>query len=114
PGNPVERAIYSDQIAQLRERQEQKKSAELRAQSAGQSLGSAVLGAAGRGPGMAMPPQSAGQSMAAAPSNSMMAPNADMGPPPPPDMMPMTAAAPAPPPIEETEKKLYAVLGATK
>jgi uncharacterized protein (DUF1800 family) len=111
PWNPVEKAIYNDQIAQLRERQEQKKSTELRAQSAGQS---AVQGA----PGMAMAPQTdgqsmAGQSMAAAPSNSMMAPSAEMGPPPAPDMLPMAAAKPAPPPIEETEKKLYADLDAT-
>ena len=99
PGNPVEKAIYNDQIAQLRERQQKKaQSTELRAQSTTQ----------GAGQGATQAPSSGLQAPG---SNPMMAAK-DMAPPPPPDMMP-TAAPAAPPPIEEQEKKLYADLGAT-
>jgi uncharacterized protein (DUF1800 family) len=116
PGNPVERAIYNDQIAQLRERQEQKKSTELRAQSAGQMTSVQPTAANGERNASSSMAQGGPQSGAAAPANSMMANQsnqAEMGPPPAPDMMPMAVAKPAPPPIEETEKKLYADLDAT-
>jgi uncharacterized protein (DUF1800 family) len=101
PWNPVEKAIYTDQIAALRERQQNKQQQQqgtgLRAQ--GTVLGTGQPGAAPANPTSA---------------NSMMAPGGDMGPPPPPDMMPATTAAvPPPPPIEEQEKKLYADLDAT-
>jgi uncharacterized protein (DUF1800 family) len=134
PGNPVEKAIYNDQIAALRERQEKKaenraQSAELRAQGTGQQAGA---------PGTQTTQQNSSGTMATAtamagqgntaPANSMMAPGGDMGPPPAypttpttgapgappaPDMVTTAAAAPAPPPIEEQEKKLYADLDAT-
>jgi uncharacterized protein (DUF1800 family) len=94
PGNPVEKAIYTDQIAALRERQEKK----AENQAAAVRPQATVQGAEQTG------------SVA---GNSMMAPGGDMAPPPP-DMMPTTtAAAPPPPPIEEQEKKLYADLDAT-
>jgi uncharacterized protein (DUF1800 family) len=117
PGNPVEKAIYNDQIAQLRERQQNRQQAiGNRQQVAGPGAGqmanaqpTAANGERNGGGGM----QSPAQSSAAVPSNSMMAPSAEMGPPPAPDMMPMAAAKPAPPPMEETEKKLYADLDAT-
>lgn len=97
PGNPVEKAIYNDQIAALRDRQEKK--AEKANQGAVQNADMKV--------------QSTGQS-SAAPANSMTAPTNDMAPPPPPDMLPATAAAkPAQPSLEEQENKLYADLGAT-
>lgn len=124
PWNPVERAIYQDQIAALRERQQNKQ------QNAIQGTGYRVQGAGTAAQGTAQgTEQVTGDGLrvtanpanaAAAPSNptatsgnSMMSGN-DM-PPPPPDMMPaMTAAAkPAVPPIEEQEKKLYADLDAT-
>jgi uncharacterized protein (DUF1800 family) len=92
PWNPVERAIYQDQIAQLRERQEAKsKSAGLRAQGNGQ-----------------------GGAEAATSGDDMKAKTDDLAPPPPPDMMPANdPGKPAAPPIEEQEKKLYADLDAT-
>jgi len=96
PHDPVERAIYEDQVAQLRQRQEN------RQQAAGNRQ------------------QVAGNSTAATPSGSAEAAN-DMAPPPPPDMM----AAPAnsaqantvseeqSPEVKAAEEKLYADLGAT-
>jgi uncharacterized protein (DUF1800 family) len=83
PGNPVERAIYDDQIAQLRERQEQKASAQRSALSA--QNGNSMMAQGGE---MGPPPQPDTMPMAA-------------------------PAAAAVPPIEEQEKKLYADLGAT-
>jgi uncharacterized protein (DUF1800 family) len=127
PWNPVEHAIYVDQIAQLRERQE--KRAEAKAQGAGQDTGYSVQGAgsgaqSNGGSGQMGASMAAGGTMqgqpsaaptnSAAPMNSTMAQGDDMGPPPPPDMMPRTAPAkPAAPPIEEQENKLYADLDAT-
>jgi uncharacterized protein (DUF1800 family) len=126
PGNPVEKAIYNDQIAALRERQEKK--AENKAQGTAQVTGYRLQGTGdgaqangGSGPmgtsmaarGAMRGPAGAAQSSPAAAPNSMMAPGGDMGPPPAPDMMASAAAAPAPPPIEEQEKKLYADLDAT-
>ena len=102
PGNPVERAIYNDQIAQLREKQEQKASVQRSAVSA-QNVASTQQEASAQR-----------SAVSAQNGNSMVAPGGDMAPPPPPDMIPMAAApAPAPPPIEEQEKKLYADLDAT-
>jgi hypothetical protein len=102
PGNPVERAIYNDQIAQLREKQEQKASVQRSAVSA-QNVASTQQEASAQR-----------SALSAQNGNSMVAPGGDMAPPPPPDMIPMAAApAPAPPPIEEQEKKLYADLDAT-
>ena len=87
PGNPVERAIYSDQIAALRERQEKKPAvpAGLQAPSEGKQGQGVMKGQAD-----------------------------DMAPPPPPDMM-QAAASPKPeePPLAEQENKLYADLDAT-
>ncbi|MGA8530370.1 MAG: DUF1800 domain-containing protein [Acidobacteriaceae bacterium] len=93
PRDPVERAIYDDQIAVLRERQQNR-----------------VQGAGNR-------PQPAGT------TSAMAAAGNDMAPPPPVDMMAANAnpeqAAAAPPSVEESaevkaaEEKLYADLGAT-
>jgi uncharacterized protein (DUF1800 family) len=91
PWNPVERAIYQDQIAQLRERQENK---------------AAQQGTADR-------LQVTGRAAAQIPSDAMKATGDDMVPPPAPDMMQEAAAKPVEPPIEEQEKKLYADLDAT-
>lgn len=94
PWNAVERAIYQDQIAQLRERQENKsQSAGLKAQSTapGAGLATGTTGTGLRAPGT----------------------GDDMAPPPAPDMMQEAAAKPVEPPIEEQEKKLYADLDAT-
>ena len=119
PWNTVERAIYEDQIAALRQRQEEKKSAELRAQSTGQGTGYRVQGAGQvtgdrlQGTGGPMNSTAAQGSSATTNGNSMVASN-DMAPPPPPDMMAMTATAKPPQPsIEDQEKKLYADLDAT-
>ncbi len=97
PWNPVERAIYQDQIAVLRERQKDRaQSTELRAQNVpqdtGQRASETTTGTGLRAPGT----------------------GDDMVPPPAPDMMPANdAAKPAEPPIEEQERKLYADLYAT-
>jgi uncharacterized protein (DUF1800 family) len=106
PGNAVEHAIYENQIAALRDRQQ--KQAENKAQNPAPGT-----------PNSAQPApvgmQSPGQSAAAASGNSMMVRAGDNdAPPPPPDMQPPPAAKPAPPPIEEAEQRLYADLGATK
>jgi uncharacterized protein (DUF1800 family) len=112
PWNPVEHAIYADQIAAMRERQqkqaEQKQNTGYRVQGEGNTTSSQPsMTATG---GAMQPPPGAAQGNQA----NAMAPGGDMGPPPPPDMMPMNAPAkPAPPPIEEQEKKLYADLDAT-
>jgi hypothetical protein len=91
PWNPVERAIYQDQIAQLRDRQENKAAT----------------------PGTGYRLQVTGKAAAQIPGDAMKATGDDMAPPPP-DMMPANdAAKPAEPPIEEQEKKLYADLDAT-
>ena len=118
PWNPVEHAIYADQIAALRERQQNKQQAAAnRPQASGQPM--AANGEQNATGSMAPGGEMQGQPAAAAsksspPANSMMAQGDDVGPPPPPDMMPMTAPAkPAAPPIEEQEKKLYADLDAT-
>ncbi len=131
PANPVERAIYSDQIAALRERQQKKREegTGFRVQSA---LAAGPMAAPGATPGtlssanvaepnsmapsqdsmMAQSAPMAGE--AGADSNPMVAHGGDMAPPPPPDMMPMTPPAnPPAPPIEEQERKLYADLDAT-
>jgi uncharacterized protein (DUF1800 family) len=91
PWNPVERAIFQDQIAQLRDRQENKAAT----------------------PGTGYRLQVTGKAAAQIPGDAMKATGDDMAPPPP-DMMPANdAAKPAEPPIEEQEKKLYADLDAT-
>jgi len=125
PWNPVEKAIYNDQIALLRERQQKQAEAKAaqgtgyRVQGTGTVAQSSSMGA---GP---MSSQGAMEGQAAAPStengtqsNSMIASSGaqggDMGPPPAPDMMPMAAAAAPPAPsIQEQENKLYADLDAT-
>ena len=95
PWNPVERAIFQDQIAQMRERQEGKQGGGSREEGAGQQ------------------PVVSGQQPAVN-SQQLSSKADDMAPPPAPDMMAEAAAAkPAEPPIEEQEKKLYADLGAT-
>ena len=106
PRDPVEHAIYEDQIAQLRQRQENKaQSTELRAQN-------------GQGAGR----QESGVAAAAGASVGSMAAGNDMAPPPPEEMMAAranTAQAPAAPSQEQTaevqaaEDRLYADLGAT-
>jgi uncharacterized protein (DUF1800 family) len=134
PWNPVGKAIYNDQIALLRERQ-QKQAETKAAQGAGQgseqgtglrapgtgnagqsnsmSTGSMSSQSAMEGTGVA-PFNSATPANSALPANSMVASSGgDMGPPPPPDMMPMAVAAPPVPSIQEQENKLYADLGAT-
>jgi uncharacterized protein (DUF1800 family) len=94
PGNPVERAIYHDQIAVLRNRQEKK--------AAQQGTGNRVQGAVA----------SAGDTAA---NGAMKAPAEDMAPPPAPDMMPTTdSTKPEEPALEEQEKKLYADLDAAR
>jgi hypothetical protein len=93
PGDPVERAIYTDQIAQLRERQEKK-----REQAAGNA-----------GPNGEAAATSGGQPKA-------MQAEGDMGPPPPPppDTQPGNVSqAPSAPAVEEAENRLYVDLGAT-
>ena len=125
PWNPVEKAIYNDQIALLKERQQKQAEAKAaqgtgyRVQGTGTVAQSSSMGA---GP---MSSQGAMEGQAAAPStengtqsNSMIASSGaqggDMGPPPAPDMMPMAAAAAPPAPsIQEQENKLYADLDAT-
>jgi uncharacterized protein (DUF1800 family) len=114
PWGPVEHAIYVDQIAALRERQQ--KQAEAKAQGTEQGTGVGVQGTANAAQGGATMAQGGTmqKQQSATPSNSMMAQGGDMGPPPAPDMMPMTAPAKPPaPPIEEQESKLYADLDAT-
>ena len=100
PGNAVEHAIYADQIAALRDRQEKN-----REQGTGNRVQGSEQGAGLRAPGTE---PSAG---ASAGGNSMTAQGGEMAPPPP-DMQPSTA--PQAPPIEEEEAKLYADLDATK
>ncbi|HEX4038072.1 MAG TPA: DUF1800 domain-containing protein [Acidobacteriaceae bacterium] len=114
PGDPVERAIYRDQIAVLEQRQQKK-------QGAGQGTKSGEQGAGVRD-----------QNSAAGPAMKQD----DMAPPPPPDMMtpapagdgakapdgsPANGAANGPvtapsagPSTEQVENKLYADLGATR
>jgi len=96
PWNAVERAIYQDQIAQLRQRQENKNAqgTGLRSQSTAPGDGLQVAG------------------KSAQPDSAMKAQADDMAPPPAPDMM-AAAAKPTEPAIEEQEKKLYADLDAT-
>ena len=121
PWNPVEKAIYEDQIAALRERQQEKKANQQPAASgqpsAASSQPNAMAGAGHRTPGTGDGQQEPGSKVQAGAANrdanSAMAQAGDMAPPPAPDMMPMASAKPAPPPIEETEKKLYADLDAT-
>jgi len=98
PRDPVERAIYEDQIAQLRQRQENK-----------------AQGAGYRVPGTAMAPGAGGVTPGA------VAAGDDMAPPPPPDMMAQPANAAQPnaatgeraAEVKDAEDKLYADLGAT-
>ena len=113
PWNPVERAIYQDQIADLRARQEKKaeNQAQNRAQNAAPGTGtraqSAAPGTEDRAPG-------AGQAPAGGSSDAMKAQADDMAPPPPPDMMPAAASAKPPEPsLDEQENRLYADLDAT-
>ncbi|MGB9032297.1 MAG: DUF1800 family protein [Acidobacteriaceae bacterium] len=121
PWNPVEHAIYADQIAALRERQQNRQQAIGNRQQAGAAQGTGLRApGTGQSTEMAQSGEMQGQQpsvapmSSAAPVKSMMAQGDDMGPPPPPDMMPMTAPPkPASPPIEEQEKKLYADLDAT-
>ncbi|HEX4065831.1 MAG TPA: DUF1800 domain-containing protein [Acidobacteriaceae bacterium] len=106
PGDPVERAIYRDQIAVFEQRQQAKK--EQQQQVAGNRV--QVTGI-NQGPGMGDQ-----KGNGAAGQNSMK--QDDMAPPPPPDMMPapgsmMAATTPAPP-IAEVENKLYADLASTR
>jgi hypothetical protein len=122
PWNPVEKAIYNDQIALLREKQQKQAEAKATqgtgyrvqgtgavAQSNSMAVGQMSQGGMEGQPGVA--PFNSNT-----PANSMIASSGaqggDMGPPPPPDMMPTTAAAPGPS-IQEQENKLYADLGAT-
>ncbi len=102
PGNPVERAIYADQIAALRERQEKKAENKTATPSAGAvapGAGEALAPLAGEGK------QDQGVVKGQAD---------DMAPPPPPDMMQAAASPnPAEPPLAEQENKLYADLDAT-
>lgn len=102
PDDPIERAIYMDQIAQLRERQEKN-----REQALGNSQPNAVQQDAAA-PAMAQ----GGQMQAVAPmegqaGGATMQGN-DAGPPPPPDM-----DTPPPPTVQQAEAKLYADLDAT-
>jgi uncharacterized protein (DUF1800 family) len=125
PWNPVEKAIYNDQIALLRERQQKN-----REQATGNRAQSTASGTGLRAPGsantvqpdsMAAGPMSQGATEGTAnsalPANSMIANSGaqggDMAPPPPPDMMPTAATAAPVPSIQEQENKLYADLGAT-
>lgn len=102
PDDPIERAIYMDQIAQLRERQEKNRE---------QALGNSQPNAAQQdaaAPAMAQ----GGQMQAVAPmegqaGGATMQGN-DAGPPPPPDM-----DTPPPPTVQQAEAKLYADLDAT-
>lgn len=130
PGDPVERAIYRDQIAVLEQRQQAKKQgAELKAQGPPeQGPGNSAPGAGNNDSESGLP---AGGSMTAGSmtagsmaAGSMAGGSAaggmkqeDMTAPPPPDMMPMPAeskpATPAAPPLEQAENKLYADLAAT-
>ena len=116
PWNPVEHAIYADQIAALRERQE--KRAEAKQQNTGAPAAANSMAAQAE-PAMASAKDPGPGSMNSAdpsqPSASQSSAQVnDMAPPPPPDMMPMTVPArPAEPSLEDQEKKLYADLGAT-
>ncbi len=91
PDDPVERAIYTDQIAQLRERQEKKDSVQ-RAAYSGQGQGAGAASAQAAEPG----------------SQAMQGSMGNDAPPPPPDMD--TAQAPS---LQQAEAKLYADLDAT-
>ena len=97
PWNPVEKAIYNDQIAALRDRQEKKADNQTAA------------------PGAALNAQAATPASPVTTSANAMKPAADdLAPPPPPDMMPAAAPAkPAEPSLEDQENKLYADLGAS-
>jgi len=120
PADPVEHAIYIDQIADLRARQEKNREqgAGLRAPGAGArnqvAAGSNAASAAGaemQGNGVPPPPPPdvapmQGNAASSQPAGAMAAP--DAGPPPPPDM----DAAHAPN-LQQAEEKLYADLGAT-
>ncbi|MGA8108275.1 MAG: DUF1800 domain-containing protein [Acidobacteriaceae bacterium] len=118
PGDPMERAIYRDQIAVLEQRQQQKKQgAADKVQGTGQVAGNSAPAANGA----AMGPDA----MANGSKQD------DMAPPPPPDMMPAqvengTAAKvpdmapgtpantpPAGPSMEQVENKLYGDLAST-
>ncbi|HZZ39810.1 MAG TPA: DUF1800 domain-containing protein [Acidobacteriaceae bacterium] len=100
PRDPVERAIYEDQIAQLRERRENR-----------------VQGTGAQGTAAEVQPNTAGTMSANAEAAN------DTAPPPPPDMMPVQAngkeTAPAAASVEQAaevkaaEDRLYADLGAT-
>lgn len=107
PGDPVERAIYTDQIAAFEQRQQQKKQdAERKVQSATQPSGNPS--------GLAPAGSTAGGDMAGGMKQDDMAP-------PPPDMMPARSAdraavpppAPGGPSIQQVEDKLYADLAST-
>jgi uncharacterized protein (DUF1800 family) len=102
PGNPAERAIYQNQIAQLRQRQENKAN-QPSAVSSQQVSVPAEQRAQGTGEDAAMTADSA-----------MKAQADDMAPPLAPDRLPASdSPKPAASPIEEQEKKLYADLDAT-
>jgi uncharacterized protein (DUF1800 family) len=126
PGNPVERAIYNDQIAALRQRQ-QNKTAQQLAASTDQGTEHRAPGTEdrqqGADQGAGLRAQGTGESSeqsGVAPANltagnPMMAKDDNATPPPPPDTAPATTAPaqPAEPPLAEQEKKLYADLDAT-
>ena len=106
PGDPVERAIYRDQIAVFEQRQQAKKEQQQQ-QVAGNR---AQVAGMDQGPGM-------GDQKGNGAEGQISMKQDDMAPPPPPDMMPapgntVTAAAPAPP-IAQVENKLYADLAST-
>lgn len=97
PRDPVERAIYDDQIADFRERQARQ--AEIRSEGMA------------RVPGMQNSSSSASGDQAATAS----AAGGQTGPPPAPDMQLNTGmTAPSPSSIQDAEDKLYADLGATR
>ncbi len=100
PRDPVEHAIYEDQIAQLRERQQQKQGAAGRVQSAAQPEGAPAPNAAGT------PSTMSGDEMAPPPSPDMEAANAKPEPATASDEQ--QAAA-----VQAAEDRLYADLGAT-
>ena len=117
PSDPVERAIYRDQIAQLEARQE--KNRELAAASPSQQPN----------PGQAAAANATTPAMASGGAMSGQAnPSDDMAPPPPPDMMPEPAEKPAAPAVQpaavpqsqsqqdsvqQAEDKLFADLAST-
>lgn len=110
PWNPVERAIYQDQIAVLRQRQENKtaQGAGDRVQVTGQQVAVSSQPGATTSTGRGAPETTTGTGLRAPGTGD------EMAPPPAPDMMPANdPAKPAEPPIEEQEKKLYADLDAT-